>query len=201
MKKIINLMLCFTLLLTMAVPAYAGETGSEPSGATITEHVCSFTIETITTEATCTAPGTKTLSCSCGESRTEEIAAKGHSYGAAAKVDDKDHKSICSACQTESVSAHTWDGGTETTKPTCQQDGIKTYTCTACGATKTEPIQKTGIHTWTKTDSTAEHSCSACGVKENHSFKEGPLGPEIYWNIFSPSRSLFNILFNLFPNF
>ena len=172
MKKIINLMLCLTLLLTMAAPAYAGETGSEPSSATITEHVCSFTIETITIEATCTAPGTKTLSCSCGKSRTEEIAAKGHSYGAASKVDDKDHKSICSACQAESVSAHTWDGGTETTKATCQQDGVKTYTCTACSAEKTETIQKTGIHSWSKTDSAAEHSCSVCGVKENHSFKE-----------------------------
>ncbi|WP_034446335.1 FecR domain-containing protein [Butyrivibrio sp. AE2032] len=35
---------------------------------------------------------------------------------------------------------HTWDGGTITANPTCTQSGIKTYTCTMCGDTRTEEI-------------------------------------------------------------
>ena len=41
------------------------------------------------------------------------------------------------------VHVHTWDNGT-VTEATCTTDGVKTYTCTACGATKTETIPATG---------------------------------------------------------
>ena len=37
---------------------------------------------------------------------------------------------------------HTWDEGKITKQPTTSEEGVKTYTCTACGATKTEPIEK-----------------------------------------------------------
>ena len=36
--------------------------------------------------------------------------------------------------------AHDWDNGVVTTAPTATQTGIKTYTCTLCGETKTETI-------------------------------------------------------------
>ena len=35
-------------------------------------------------------------------------------------------------------SAHTWDAGKVTKQPTATADGVKTYTCTICGATRTE---------------------------------------------------------------
>ncbi len=35
---------------------------------------------------------------------------------------------------------HTWDNGVVTTAPTCQEAGVKTYTCTSCNATRTEEI-------------------------------------------------------------
>ena len=35
---------------------------------------------------------------------------------------------------------HKWDNGTVTKEPTTTEDGVKTYTCTACGETKTEAI-------------------------------------------------------------
>lgn len=35
---------------------------------------------------------------------------------------------------------HTWDGGVITQRPTYNMPGVKTFTCTVCGATKTESI-------------------------------------------------------------
>ena len=53
----------------------------------------------------------------------------------------------CKACE-EKVSTgkatekleHTWDGGVITKEPTQKEKGVKTYTCTVCGKTKTEEI-------------------------------------------------------------
>ena len=46
----------------------------------------------------------------------------------------------------ESIPAkgHSWDEGKITTSPTCENVGVKTYTCTVCNATKTEAITATG---------------------------------------------------------
>lgn len=38
---------------------------------------------------------------------------------------------------------HKWDKGQVTTKPTCTEPGVKTYTCTVCKTTKTEAIPAT----------------------------------------------------------
>ena len=37
---------------------------------------------------------------------------------------------------------HTWDNGVVTTEPTAEKEGVKTYTCTVCNETKTEPIPR-----------------------------------------------------------
>ena len=57
----------------------------------------------------------------------------------------------CSVCGTvikaqEVIPAkgHSWNEGEITTAPTCENAGVKTYTCTACNATKTEAIDATG---------------------------------------------------------
>lgn len=42
---------------------------------------------------------------------------------------------------------HTWNDGVVTTPATCTAAGVKTYTCTVCGATKTEAIEALG-HDW-----------------------------------------------------
>ena len=42
---------------------------------------------------------------------------------------------------------HAWDGGVVTKQPTETEKGEKTYTCTRCGATKTESIPATGEQT------------------------------------------------------
>ena len=37
---------------------------------------------------------------------------------------------------------HNWDGGEVTTQPTEESEGVRTYTCTACGETRTETVDK-----------------------------------------------------------
>lgn len=43
------------------------------------------------------------------------------------------------------LGAHDWDKGAITTQPTAINDGIKTYTCTACKIIKTEKVAKLGL--------------------------------------------------------
>lgn len=70
---------------------------------------------------------------------------------------------------------HTWNAGVVTKEPTCTEAGVKTYTCTTCGATKTEEIPATG-HTWgdyeithavSGMDGTKTRTCSRCDTTES----------------------------------
>lgn len=56
-----------------------------------------------------------------------------------------------------------WDNGTVTTQPTCTVDGEMTYTCTLCGATKTEPIPALG-HNWDNGKVTKAATCTEKGI-------------------------------------
>ena len=40
------------------------------------------------------------------------------------------------------ANGHVWDSGVITQEPTATADGVKTYTCTVCGATRTETVPK-----------------------------------------------------------
>jgi hypothetical protein len=70
---------------------------------------------------------------------------------------------------TIAATGHSWDNGKVTTAATCTEDGVKTYTCTACDDTKTETIEKLGhdyVAVVTAPTCTAEgyttHTCSRC---------------------------------------
>lgn len=70
--------------------------------------------ESITKQPTCTANGVKTLTCVCGEIKTESIPATGHKFGE-------------------------WR---VTKKPTTTETGLMERICSECGAKKTEIIPK-----------------------------------------------------------
>ena len=56
-----------------------------------------------------------------------------HSFGKWTKKDDEKHQRTCSRDGAVEEAAHTWDEGVVA-------DGVKTYTCADCGATKTEEV-------------------------------------------------------------
>lgn len=71
-----------------------------------------------------------------------------HAFSADWSPDEQFHWHICigEACTEISEKAnHTWNDGEITTPATEAADGVKTYTCTVCNATKTEPIAYNGV--------------------------------------------------------
>lgn len=65
-----------------------------------------------------------------------------HTYGEWKTDGATNHKKTCSLCGDIVRKAHTWNVGVITTEPTYTSTGIKTYTCTGCGQTKTEAVDK-----------------------------------------------------------
>lgn len=88
-----------------------------------------------------------------------------HSFGTYTNKDATSHTRTCSACGNVETKAHTWNSGTVTKAATCKETGTKTYTCTDCGASKTETIAKTTAHSYSGYKTTKEPTCTAQGVE------------------------------------
>jgi hypothetical protein len=87
-----------------------------------------------------------------------------HAYGQWTKANGDHHSRICSACRVTQSQSHIWSG-VETTAPTCKSKGVMSYTCTTCGATKTEAIPVTNNHTWNEGTVDKEATCGKIGAK------------------------------------
>lgn len=101
------------------------------------------------TEATCTKKGSKKSTCTlCKAEKTEEIPAKGHTWGdwTASTTDTTKHTHTCTVCKTATESEnHDW-------KYTYKDSAQHTAKCSKCNATKVED------HTL----NTSTGKCSAC---------------------------------------
>ena len=144
----------------------------------------------VTQNATCNAKGIKTFTCTvCNSTRIEEIPATGHvnkitkfAKEASCKSEGYTGDIYCQDCgklleegQLIPKIDHVWNKGEITTPATCTTEGIKNYTCTSCGTTKTEAIAATGHGateirnvkeaTYTEEGYTGDTYCTVCGQK------------------------------------
>lgn len=66
-----------------------------------------------------------------------------HTYETEWSKDETHHWYACEGEDCTDVAdkaEHTWNDGEVTVEPTAEADGVKTFTCTICGQTKTEPV-------------------------------------------------------------
>lgn len=169
---------------------------------------CTWDVGIIRTIATCVATGEKLLTCKvCGKERSETIAIDpGNHVGVTSVINQRDATcvqegysgdTVCSNCKTTiqkgtvvSKKEHTWNDGTITVAATCKEEGIKTFSCTVCGTTKTEvveinPTNHVGYGTETRgyvaaqceTEGyTGDTYCLGCGTKIGNGAVIEPLG-------------------------
>ena len=94
------------------------------------EHTHSFDEGKVTTEPTCTEKGVKTFTCSCGETRTEEIPALGHDWNEPGYTWAEDNSSctaqrICKRDAYHTESETVKPAETVTKEATCTEKGEK----------------------------------------------------------------------------
>ncbi|WP_370810838.1 leucine-rich repeat protein [Anaerobutyricum hallii] len=127
---------------------------------------------------TCTTDGYVLSVCkACGDEKKETLPATGHQHTeirnkkeATCKAEGYTGDMYCKDCGEKlsdgktiaKTTEHTWDGGKVTKAATCTEKGVKTYTCTVCGATKTEEIAATG-HQHTEVRNKVEATCTKEG--------------------------------------
>ena len=140
---------------------------------------------------TCTTDGYVLSVCkACGDEKQEVLPATGHQHTeirnkkeATCKAEGYTGDMYCKDCGEKlsdgktiaKTTEHTWDAGKVTKAATCTEKGVKTYTCTVCGATKTEEIAATGHQhtevrnkveaTCTKEGYSGDIYCTDCGTK------------------------------------
>jgi hypothetical protein len=153
----------------------------------------------VTKAATCVAAGVKTYTCSvCRSTRTEALPKLNHVPGTATRENEHpactapgsyDLVTRCKNCgavighNTVSVpvTGHSWNAGLVTAAATTSAAGVKTYTCTKCGATRTESIPRL-----TESTPVPVEQAPAAAVEEGNILKMS--GDE------APSTSKFNLL-------
>ena len=161
------------------------------TGNAIAKKAHTWDAGTVTKAATCTESGVKTYTCTlCKATKTEEVPATGNhehtelrdAREATCAEDGYTGDLYCKDCGTKlqtgktiAKKAHTWDAGVITTPASCAEKGIKTYTCTSCGGTKTNELPSTGhkqkevrnkkAATCMQSGYTGDTYCKDCGKK------------------------------------
>ena len=113
-----------------------------------------FDAGVVTKEPTEAEEGVKTFTCTvCGYQKTEAVPKLGHTFDMNKwKYDDENHWHPATCGHTDEkkdLGAHVWNEGVVTKDPTEAEEGVKTYTCTTCGKTKTATIGKLDhVHTF-----------------------------------------------------
>ena len=126
--------------------------------------------------ATCTQEGTESRYCSCGDNQTRPLSANGHTVinigaiQATCTTDGYTAGTSCSACgifivaPQKIAASHKYNSGILTTEATCTENGMKTYTCSACNASYSETINSG--HEWLDATCTSPKTCNKCNLTD-----------------------------------
>ena len=128
--------------------------------------------DAVVTAPTCTEKGYTTHTCACGDSYVDTY------------VD---------------ALGHAWDNGKVTKEPTETESGVKTFTCTRCGETKTETIPATGSVDVTEMFTDVSHSWADDGIRYcvTHQLMSG-IGNDLFGPKLTTTRAqIVQILYNL----
>ena len=128
--------------------------------------------DAVVTAPTCTEKGYTTHTCACGDSYVDTY--------------------------TDAL-GHAWDNGKVTKEPTETETGVKTFTCTRCGETKTETIPATGVMDVTKMFTDVSHSWADDGIQYCVTHKlMGSTGGDKFAPAMTTTRAqIVQILYNL----
>ncbi len=131
----------------------------------------------VTVEPACTAEGTKTFTCSCGDSYTEVLKATGHTavideaISATCTSAGLTAGSHCSVCKETIVAqseipaeGHSFGQWYIYRKANCETEGEKRRDCSECSFTEFEVIPVTGEHEWQVKEFLAP-TCASEGFK------------------------------------
>ena len=124
------------------------------------------------TAPTCTEKGYTTHTCACGDSYVDTY--------------------------TDAL-GHAWGSGKVTKPATETEDGVKTFTCTRCGETKTEVIPATGVVDVTEMFTDVSHSWADDGIQYcvTHQLMSG-IGNNLFGPKLTTTRAqIVQILYNL----
>ena len=128
--------------------------------------------DAVVTAPTCTEKGYTTHTCACGDSYVDTY------------VD---------------ALGHAWDSGKVTKEPTETETGVKTFTCTRCGETRTETIPATGVVDVTEMFTDVSHSWADDGIRYcvTHQLMSG-IGNDLFGPKLTTTRAqIVQILYNL----
>ena len=128
--------------------------------------------DAVVTAPTCTEKGYTTHTCACGDSYVDTY------------VD---------------ALGHAWDNGKVTKEPTETETGVKTFTCTRCGETKSETIPATGSVDVTEMFTDVSHSWADDGIQYcvTHQLMSG-IGNDLFGPKLTTTRAqIVQILYNL----
>ncbi len=200
-RKTLLLLLSFFLLLSL-LPFTASATIVDdntecPNNPNATWSGHDWQYET-NLEATCMHAPRTIFRCSfCGKTYTYEYGALGdHSFGeyqTVAPTCTEPGKTWrqCTVCHTVETwdtaqpLGHAWDEGQVTKPATCKEEGVRTFTCSRCGETRTESIPQTTHQSVKVTEyptctepGSSIYQCAICGEKLTNPDYLAPLGHE-----------------------
>ena len=141
-----------------------------------------FDAGVVTKDPTEAEEGVKTFTCTvCGYQKTEAVPKLGHTFDMNKwKYDDENHwhPATCGhADEKKDLGAHVWNEGVVTKEPTEAEEGVKTYTCTTCGKTKTATIGRLdhehtfNMEAWTFDDENHWHPATCGHTDEKKDFE------------------------------